>query len=92
MEIAHLGHHLENALADRLDVALDPQFVDFDFRREFLAPDAWSRSISKGEVGIDRLGDRSLQGSRNDAPLDGLAPYHDQAQPTSAGPSGSGDW
>ena len=49
---AHLGHHLEQALVDRLDVALDRLFrrqLLVDFRQHGL-------ERLKGDVGVDRLG------------------------------------
>ena len=49
---AHLGHDLEDALADRLDVALDDLvLVDF-FRQVVLHRD----QRLEGEIGIDRFG------------------------------------
>ena len=48
---AHLGHHLEQALADRLDVALDDFLVVELLRQVVLHRD----QRLEGEIGIDRL-------------------------------------
>ena len=49
---AHLGHHLEQALVDRLDVALDDLLVVELLRQLVLHRD----QRLEGEIGIDRLG------------------------------------
>ena len=49
---AHLGHHLEQALVDRLDVALDDFLVVELLRQLALHRD----QRLEGEIGIDRLG------------------------------------
>ena len=49
---AHLGHHLEQALADRLDVALDDFLVVELLRQLVLHRD---EGLER-EIGIDRLG------------------------------------
>ena len=49
---AHLGHHLEHALADRLDVALDDFLVVELLRQVALHGD----QRLEGEIGVDRLG------------------------------------
>ena len=51
---AHLGHHLEDALADRLDVAGD-DLVGVDLLRHLAALVHVEQRV-EGEVGIDRLG------------------------------------
>ena len=51
---AHLGHHLEDALADRLDVAVD-DLVGVDLRRQLAAPVHVGERV-EGEIGVDRLG------------------------------------
>ena len=49
---AHLGHHLEQALVDRLDVALDDLLLVELLRQVVLHRD----QRLEGEIGIDRLG------------------------------------
>ena len=49
---AHLGHHLEDALVDRLDVALD-DLVVVDLLRQLVRHRG---ERLEGEVGVDRLG------------------------------------
>ena len=51
---AHLGHHLEQALADRLDVALD-HLLGLDLDRQLAALVHVEHRL-EGEVGVDRLG------------------------------------
>ena len=51
---AHLGHHLEQALADRLDVALD-HLLGLDLDRQLAALVHVEHGL-EGEIGVDRLG------------------------------------
>ncbi|MCY1231245.1 hypothetical protein D9M72_436870 [compost metagenome] len=51
---AHLGHDLEDALTDRLDVAVD-DFAAVDFLGEVAALVHFGQRI-EGEIGVDRLG------------------------------------
>ena len=51
---AHLGHHLEDALADRLDVARD-DLVGVDLLRQLAALVHVEQRV-EGEIGVDRLG------------------------------------
>ena len=51
---AHLGHHLEDALADRLDVARD-HLVGVDLLRHLAALVHVEQRV-EGEIGVDRLG------------------------------------
>ncbi len=50
---AHLGHDLENALADRLDVAFD-HFIFIDFRRELAAAMHVEQGV-ESEIWVDRF-------------------------------------
>ena len=62
---AHLGHHLDDALADRLDVVLDRVLL-VDAGQQALAAHVVERL--EGEVGIDRARRRSRSAARSDAP------------------------
>ena len=70
---AHLGHHLEQALVDRFDVALDDFLVVALLRQIVLHGD----QCLEGEIGIDRLG--AVPGKAAEVMyLPGLCRLHDQ--------------
>ena len=81
---AHLGHHLQHALADRLDVVAPHRLG----RRRDLALDAQRSQRLEGEIGVDRLGADSRRGRRNGGPR---APRRSRRRGRSAcaGPGGS---
>ena len=73
---AHLGHHLEDALAERLDEARD-HLVFVDLFRHVAAPVHVEQRV-EGEIGIDRL--RAIAGKAAEMMhLARFAGFHDQA-------------
>ncbi len=71
---AHLGHHLEQALADRLDVALD-DFLLVELARQF---GVHRDQRLEGEIGIDRF--RAVAGEAAEVMhLARLRGFHDEA-------------
>ena len=71
---AHLGHHLQQALVDRLDVALDDLLLVELLRQVVLHRD----QRLEGEIGVDRLG--AVAGEAGEVMhLARLAGFHHQA-------------
>ena len=80
---AHLGHHLEQAFVDRLDVALDDFLLVELLRQIVLHGD----QRLEGEIGVDRF--RAVAGQTGEMMhLARLAGLHAPARPRCASPCG----